>query len=66
MRTPSEMLGLMAYLFVMYGGTPDREILSAVYRGDLEEQENAPKLTVIRGGNATRPAASPRRPSRAA
>lgn len=65
MRTPSELFGLMAYLFVMYGGMPDRELLSAAYNGDLEA-EPIPDLSVISPGKDTRPSAGPLGRSRAA
>lgn len=33
MRRAADFLGLMAYLTIMYGRLPDRELLSAAYRG---------------------------------
>ena len=38
MRSPADFLGLVAYLTVMYGRLPDREMLAAAYaNGDDDE-----------------------------
>lgn len=57
MRTAADYFGLMAYLFVMYGGLPDRNMLWAV---DAAEQPRSRRrrshLRLIKG--------SPEPPSR--
>lgn len=57
MRSPADFLGLVAYLTVMYGRLPDRELLAAAYAdGDAggsegeskaESDPRAPLLRVV-------------------
>ncbi len=36
MRTAADFLGMLVYLGVMYGGLPDRELLSAAFEASIE------------------------------
>ena len=36
MRTAGDLFGLMAYLFVAYGGAPPRDVVSAALSGKLD------------------------------
>ena len=46
MRTVADQLGIMAYLWIMYGGPPDRAMVSAVLRTDTSTPERLPSLSV--------------------
>lgn len=49
MRTAGDLFGLMAYLFVAYGGAPPREVVSAALRGklDVEEETGGPHVSLV-------------------
>ena len=47
MRTVADQLGIMAYLWIMYGGPPDRDMVSAVLRTDTSTPERLPSLSVV-------------------
>ena len=36
MRTAADFLGMLVYLGVMYGGLPDRELLSVAFEASIE------------------------------
>ncbi len=36
MRTAADFLGMLVYLGVMYGGLPDRELLSATFEASIK------------------------------
>ena len=36
MRTTADFLGMLVYLGVMYGGLPDRELLSATFEASIK------------------------------
>ena len=46
MRTVADQLGIMAYLWIMYGGPPDRAMVSAVLRTDSGTPELPQSLSV--------------------
>ena len=58
MPSPAERFGLMAYLFVMFGGVPDPELVSAAYEGYLrpETTSGRPDLRLIEGRGGAQPA----------
>ena len=47
MRTVADHLGIMAYLWIMYGGPPDRDMVSAVLRSDTSTSERPLSLSVV-------------------
>ena len=47
MRTVADQLGIMAYLWVMYGGPPDRAVVAAALRTDTSTPERPPSLAVV-------------------
>jgi hypothetical protein len=47
MPSPVERFGLMAYLFVMYGGIPDTDLFSAAYGGELDRSSRTRRLRVV-------------------
>ncbi len=47
MRTVADQLGIMAYLWIMYGGPPDRAVVAAVLRTDTSTAERPPSLAVV-------------------
>ena len=62
MRTPGESLGLLAYLFVVYGGFPPRELVTAAWSGGLEGTEGyggAQPLSLVAGSETGTPSARP-------
>ncbi len=46
MRTVADQLGIMAYLWIMYGGPPDRAVVAAALRTDTSTPERPPSLSV--------------------
>ena len=46
MRTVADHLGIMAYLWIMYGGPPDRAVVAAALRTDTSTPERLPSLSV--------------------
>ena len=46
MRTAADYLGIMTYLWIMYGGPPDRAMVSAVLRADTSTTERPQSLSV--------------------
>ena len=64
MRTPGESLGLLAYLFVVYGGFPPRELVTAAWTGELDgaegDRSGRPLSLVAGSGKEPPPARSSR------
>lgn len=42
MRSTSDFVGLLAYLTLMYGRLPDRDLVQAAYSATFHEHEDAP------------------------
>jgi len=51
-RRASELFGLVAYLSVMYGRLPDRELLAAAWSGDIDLPER-PRLRLVVDNTST-------------
>ncbi|MGB2696173.1 MAG: hypothetical protein WBD55_13440 [Dehalococcoidia bacterium] len=49
MRSPADFLGLVAYLTVMYGRLPDREMLAAAYANSDDDDQGSDDGDVTRG-----------------
>jgi hypothetical protein len=49
MRNTSDFVGLLAYLALMYGRLPDRDMVQAAYSATFHEHEDAPPrhLTLV-------------------
>ncbi len=47
MWTIADYMGIMAYLWIMYGGPPDRAVVAAVLRADTSIPERPPSLAVV-------------------
>ena len=47
MRTVADQLGIMAYLWIMYGGPPDPAMVSAVLRTDTGTSERQTSLSIV-------------------
>lgn len=49
MRSTSDFVGLLAYLTLMYGRLPDRDLVQAAYSATFHEHEDAPPrhLTLV-------------------
>ena len=49
MQAPRDVFGLMAYLFVAYGGFPPPELVSAAWDGSLDQasRPNARSLSLV-------------------
>ncbi len=47
MRTAADYLGIMTYLWIMYGGPPDRAMVSAVLRTDTSTPERPASRSVV-------------------
>ena len=47
MRTVADQLGIIVYLWIMYGGPPDRALLSAALSTDTSTPERSPSLAVV-------------------
>ncbi len=46
MRTAADYLGIMTYLWIMYGGPPDRAMVAAALRMDTSTPERPPSRSV--------------------
>ena len=68
MRNTSDFFGLLAYLTLMYGRLPDREMLNAAYAATSEEPEARPvrHLTLVPPPPEQPPLEEPERASAAA
>lgn len=47
MRTAADYLGIMTYLWIMYGGPPDRALVAAALRADTSTPERPPSISVV-------------------
>ena len=51
MRTVADYLGIMTYLWIMYGGPPDRALVAAALRADTgtdtSTSERPPSISVV-------------------
>ena len=47
MRTVADQLGIMAYLWIMYGGPPDRAMVSAALHTDTSTLKWLPSLAAL-------------------
>lgn len=47
MRTAADYLGIMTYLWIMYGGPPDRALVAAALRTDTSTPERPPSISVV-------------------
>ena len=67
MRTAGDLFGLMAYLFVAYGGAPPRDVVSAALSGklDVEAETGEPYLSLVTSADETRKKVARRRTKRA-
>lgn len=54
MRSTSDFVGLLAYLTLMYGRLPDRDMVQAAYSATFHEHEDAPPrhLTLVVSNDA--------------
>ena len=68
MRTAADFLGMLVYLGVMYGGLPDRELLSATFEASLEGpvdgdtregQQSEQRLRLVKTPDEPAPEAAP-------
>ena len=47
MRTVADYLGIMTYLWIMYGGPPDRALVAAALRTDTSTLERPPSFAAV-------------------
>lgn len=70
MRTAADFLGMLVYLGVMYGGLPDRELLSAAFEASIEgpvdggtrvDRRSRQRLRLVKTPDEPAPEATPAR-----